>query len=220
MVKCGAAQQGQGVKGSRMADGLALAQAVCTRLCHDLGGPIGALTGALELFEGAADEAGEVANDAARIIDRRLRFWRVAVGGAAGDLDAAALAQLAEGLTLGRRAAVELDGLSPGATVPPSVVQPLLLAMLVGVEAMPRGGTLRVAGSLAEGLTVWPDGPQAAWPAGLPALLAGDQPALTPRAVALPLLASTAAAAGVRLELLMGGQGGTPGPLLLSMRWG
>ena len=29
-----------------MADGLVLAQAVCARLCHDLGGPVGALSGA------------------------------------------------------------------------------------------------------------------------------------------------------------------------------
>uniref|UniRef100_UPI002FDBCDA1 histidine phosphotransferase family protein n=1 Tax=Falsiroseomonas oryzae TaxID=2766473 RepID=UPI002FDBCDA1 len=145
-----------------MAEGLALAQAVCTRLCHDLGGPTGALAGALELFEGAADEATEVANDAARIIDRRLRFWRVAVGGAGAELDAPAVAQLAEGLTLGRRAVVDLSGLAEGATVPPVLVQPLLLAMLVGVEAMPRGGVLRVSGSLEDGLSVLPDGPGAA----------------------------------------------------------
>lgn len=187
-----------------MADGLALAQAVCTRLCHDLGGPTGALAGALELLGCEADEASDVANDAARIIDRRLRFWRVAVGGAAGDLDAPALAQLAEGLTLGRRAQVDLGGLVASATVPPGMVQPLLLAMLVGVEAMPRGGTLRVAGSAAEGFSVQPDGPAAAWPVGLPALLAGESPALTPRGVALPLLAAAAQAGQVRLELRAG----------------
>ena len=59
---------------------LALAQAVCTRLCHDLGGPAGALSGALEMLDGG-DDAVEVAQDAARSIDRRLRFWRAAVGG-------------------------------------------------------------------------------------------------------------------------------------------
>ena len=198
-----------------MADGLALAQAVCTRLCHDLGGPTGALAGALELLEGEADEASEVANDAVRIIDRRLRFWRVAVGGAAGDLDAQALAQLAEGLTLGRRAQVSLEGVAPGTTVPPAMVQPLLLAMLVGVEAMPRGGTLRVAGSEAEGFAVQPDGPSAAWPVGLSALLGGDSPALTPRGVALPLLAATAAAGQVRLELR---DAGGPATLMLATR--
>jgi histidine phosphotransferase ChpT len=203
---------------TRMADGLALAQAVCTRLCHDLGGPTGALGGALELLDDGAEEAADVARDASRIIDRRLRFWRAAIGGAAGELDAAALAQLAEGLTLGRKPVVDLEGLAPGVLVPPELLQPLLLAMLIGVEALPRGGTLRVAGSLEEGFGVWPDGPGAAWPAALPALLAGEQPTLTPRGIALPLLAATAATGRVRLELLKPGGGPAAGVLLLAPR--
>lgn len=201
-----------------MGEGLTLAQAVCTRLCHDLGGPTGALSGALELLDGTADEATEVANDAARIIDRRLRFWRVAVGGAAGELDAAGLAQLVEGLTLGRRATVDLDGIAADVLVPPALVQPLLLAMLVGVEAMPRGGTLRVVGDAEQGFALLPDGPAAAWPVGLPALIAGDSPALTPRGIALPLLAATACAGRVTLELPMGVSGAGPAPLLLTQR--
>jgi histidine phosphotransferase ChpT len=197
---------------------LALAQVVCTRLCHDLGGPVGALAGALDLVEGPNDDALDVARDAVRIIDRRLRFWRVAVGGAATDLDAAAIAQLAEGLTLGRRASVELDGLVPGCAIPPAVAQPLLLGMLIGIEAMPRGGVLRVGGDPGDSLSVWPDGAGAAWPAGLLGLLAGDQPALTPRGVALPLLVATAAAGRVRLEILASAPKGGPGPLLLIPR--
>lgn len=197
---------------------LALAQVVCTRLCHDLGGPTGALSGALDLIEGAADDALEVARDAARIIDRRLRFWRVAVGGAGAALDAAALAQLAEGLTLGRRATVDLAGLAAGSAIAPALAQPLLLAMLAGVEALPRGGVLRVAGDPAESLSVWPDGPGAAWPAGLAALLAGEQPVLTPRGVALPLLVASAAAGRVRLDLLLSAGASGPAPLLLIPR--
>lgn len=188
---------------------LALAQAVCTRLCHDLGGPAGALSGALELLGGAGDDAAEVAQDAARVIDRRLRFWRAAVGGPGGDLDALALAQLGEGLTLGRRASLDLSALEPGAQMPPDLAQPLLLAMLVGVEAMPRGGVLRLAGRPGARLSLLPDGPNAAWPPGLAAVVAGQPPVPTPRAVALPLLAATAAAAGVRLVLEAGRDDGT-----------
>jgi histidine phosphotransferase ChpT len=199
------------------AQGLALAQAVCTRLCHDLGGPTGALAGALELFEGAGDDAAEVARDAARIIDRRLRFWRAAVGGTATDLDIPSLAQLAEGLTLGRRASVDLEGLLPGAGFPPPLAQPLLLAMLVGIEAMPRGGVLRVAGKPLREIAVLPDGAGAAWPPGLAALLAGEQPVLTPRAIALPLLVATAAAGRVTLSLPLAVAAG-PAPLLLAPR--
>jgi histidine phosphotransferase ChpT len=195
---------------------VALAQAVCTRLCHDLGGPTGALAGALELLDGAADEAGEVARDAVRIIDRRLRFWRAAVGGTAADLDVPALAQLAEGLTLGRKAVMNLAGLAPDAPIPPGMAQTLLMAMLVGVEAMPRGGTLHVAGHPAEGIGVRPEGPGAAWPAGLPSLLAGEKPVLTPRGIALPLLVALAAAGQVRVDLAL--SGAPPGLLVLTPR--
>jgi histidine phosphotransferase ChpT len=180
---------------------LALAQAVCTRLCHDLGGPAGALSGALGMLDGG-DDAAEVAQDAARSIDRRLRFWRAAVGGPSAALDAAGLAQLAEGLTLGRRATLDLAGLAPGFVVEGTLAQPLLLAMLVGIESLPRGGVLRLAGSPAAGLVLQPDGPGAAWPAGLHGMLAGGRPALTPRTIALPLLEATAAEAGMRLRLV------------------
>jgi histidine phosphotransferase ChpT len=192
---------------------LTLAQAVCTRLCHDLGGPAGALSGALEMLGDAGDDAAEVARDAARIIDRRLRFWRAALGGPAGDLDGAALAQLAEGLTLGRRATVDLTALAPAMLVEAVVAQPLLLAMLVGVEALPRGGALRVTGGVA-GFALRPDGPGAAWPPGLAALLAGQAPVPVPRAVALPLLGATAAAARVRLDMAPAADGGAAALML------
>jgi len=197
-------------------DALELAQAVCTRLCHDLGGPAGALGGALEMLGEAPDEAAELARDAARIIERRLRFWRAAVGGTSGDLDAAALAELAEGLTLGRRARLDLEELEPGCQIPPELAQPLLLAMLLGIEALPRGGVLHVAGGATSGFTLVPQGLGAAWPPGLPALVAGRAPPEpTPRAVVLPLLAAIATASGVRLDLAMG-SGGGPSPLLLT----
>ena len=199
-----------------MANALALAEAVCTRLCHDLGGPAGALSGALEMLDAAGDDATEIAQDAARIIDRRLRFWRAAAGGVGGELDRATLAQLGEGLTLGRKATLDLSGLEPDLLVPGHFAQALLLAMLVGVEALPRGGALLVAGGPRDGFVLLPEGPQATWPAGLAALVAGEEPALTPRGVALPLLAATAAAAGVRLAILMAPGGSGPAPLMLT----
>lgn len=196
---------------------LALAQAVCTRLCHDLGGPAGALSGALEMLDGG-DDAVEVAQDAARSIDRRLRFWRAAVGGTSGPLDVPALAQLAEGLTLGRRATVDLAGLAPDCLIESAIAQPLLLALLVGVESLPRGGVLAVAGSPARGFLLQPDGPGAAWPAGLHGIVAGGSPALTPRTIALPLLAATAEDAGLSLALVPAP--GPPGALALRLQAG
>jgi histidine phosphotransferase ChpT len=199
---------------------LALAQAVCTRVCHDLGGAVGALGAAMELMEtdtrGArdhGDDATGVARDAVRVIDRRLRFLRAAVGGC-GDCGADEIAQLAEGLSLGRKVSVDLSGLSRRVQLPPMVAQSLLLAIWVAVEALPRGGAARVAGEGPDGLTVWPDGPGAAWPLALAPALAGEAPAPSPRGIAPILLAQVAAAGGVRVDMLLSPAGGVA-PLLL-----
>jgi len=195
---------------------IALAQMVCTRICHDLGGPAGALSGALELLDGEGDDALDVARDAARIMDRRIRFFRAAVGGAAGDCRRDDLAQAAEGLTLGRRATIDLSALGPDIVVPAPLAQPLLLALWTAVDALPRGGVVRVGGTPGSGLSVWPDGPAAAWPISLTTALAGEEVPLTARGVAVPLLVAVAGAAGVRLDLLLGKAPGAAPLMLIS----
>jgi histidine phosphotransferase ChpT len=194
---------------------LALAQAVCARLCHDLGGPVGALAAAVEMLDGsgpareAGDDALDVAQDAVRVIDRRLRFLRAAVGGC-GDCGVDDIASLSEGLTLGRRAAVDVTGLPRDLHLPPPLAQTLLLAVWVGVEALLRGGAVRLGGTPAAGLAVWPDGPGAAWPPGLPAAIAGDPAPPSPRGLPPVLLGMVAAAARVRLDFTFGGPGAAP----------
>jgi histidine phosphotransferase ChpT len=196
-------------------DNIALAQAICTRLCHDLGGPAGALAGALDLLEGTGDDAMDVARDAARIMDRRIRFYRAAVGAGCGDCRLDEIAQMAEGLTLGRRAQVDLADLDAKVILPAHVAQALLLAMWVAIDALPRGGTVRVGGDLEGGISVWPDGQMAAWPAALAASMAGEELAPNARSVAVPMLLSVGAGSGIRIELLLGGSGGAA-PLLLT----
>lgn len=198
---------------------LVLAQSVCTRLCHDLGGPIGALGAAVELLEaearqGGAADAMDVARDAVRVIDRRLRFLRASLGGC-GDCGKDEIATMAEGLTLGRRATIDLDGLADGLHLPPVPAQALLLAMWVAMEALPRGGAVRVAGRSGAELSVWPDGAGAAWPPALAATIAGDSLAPGPRALPALMLGLVAAAGRVRLDLPLGAGGLVP-PLILA----
>lgn len=194
---------------------LALAQMVCTRLCHDLGGPAGALSGALDLLEGEGDDALEVARDAARIMDRRIRFFRAAVGGATGESRIEEIAQAGEGLTLGRRATIDLANLPADTLLAAPLTQVLLLALWAAIDALPRGGAVRVGGNPGDGVSVWPDGPGAAWPVSLAGALIGEEVALTPRGVAVPLLVAVAGGAGVRLDLLLGTRPGAA-PLLLT----
>ncbi|NKC30950.1 histidine phosphotransferase family protein [Falsiroseomonas selenitidurans] len=197
-------------------DSIALAQAVCTRLCHDLGGPAGALSGALDLLDAPGDDALDVARDASRIMDRRIRFYRAAVGAGCGDCRVEEIAQMAEGLTLGRRSSIDLTDLEATAVFPAHLTQVMMLAAWAAVDALPRGGVIRLGGDVEGGLSVWPDGAGAAWPAGLTAGLAGESVPLTARDVAVPLLLAVAASAGVRLDMMMGGAGGAA-PLMLTL---
>ena len=101
----------------------------------------------------------------------------------------------------------------------PAALVPLVLnAALLGAEALPRGGTVTLAGSPAEGLVVCLDGRGAAWPAGLLALLGGGtaEAALRegPRLVLAPLLL-LAAEAGWMLSLAQETGAGTGAPPLL-----
>ncbi len=197
---------------------LALASALCARLCHDLSSPLGSLMGALEVAAESPEAVAEVlplASETAAEMGQRLRLLRAAWGGADGAMDAAALAALASGLP--RRVQVAVDGLAPGAFAAP-VARVLLNLLLLGAEALPRGGTVMLSGAPDADVLVMVDGPGAAWPPGLTAALAGPAAPGSPRMVQAPLLAMLARAAGLRLSLLMPGgpSGFGPPPLLLS----
>ncbi|HEV7268477.1 MAG TPA: histidine phosphotransferase family protein [Falsiroseomonas sp.] len=198
-------------------DKIALAQAVCTRLCHDLGGAIGALAGALDLMDGPGDDAMDVARDASRIMDRRIRFYRAAVGGGCGDCRLEEMAQIAEGLTLGRKAKIDLTDLEPTAVYPAHLTQALMLGAWAAMDALPRGGTVRLGGDIQGGLSIWPDGAGAAWQAGLSSGLAGDEVPVNARSIAVPLLLAVSASAGIKLDLLMGAGGGAA-PLFFTLQ--
>ncbi|MBQ1125386.1 histidine phosphotransferase family protein, partial [Streptomyces sp. B15] len=84
--------------------------------------------------------------------------------------------------------------------------------VMLASEALPRGGTVHLAGE-ASGLAVWPEGRNAAWPPCLTAALAGDEVS-GPRDVMAPLLLHLAAAAGMGPALALG-RDGAAAPLTL-----
>ncbi|MBP0492014.1 histidine phosphotransferase family protein [Pararoseomonas indoligenes] len=192
-------------------DSLSLAQDLCARICHDFGGPLAALSGALDLAEAAPEEALSVAREGADTMGRRLRLWRAAAGAGTGPLGRDGLTELLEGALPNGRVTVELSGL-PETPLPAPLSQAVLAAAMLGSEALPRGGTVHLAGQEG-GVAVWPEGRNAAWPPGLTAVLAGDA-VPGPRDVLAPLLRQLASAAGMDLSLAMGG-GGTIAPLTL-----
>lgn len=195
-----------------------LARLLCARLCHDLGGAVGTLSGTLDLVgQGDGDMLG-LARDTAAGLRQRLRLYAAAWGGAEEDAGAEELAALLAAAPAAPRVRFLLDHLSAGWTLPAALVPLALNAALLAAEALPRGGTVTLAGSAADGLVVCPEGRDAAWPPGLLALLGGgrEEAALGegPRRVVAPLLLRLAAEAGWGVSLAQGSDGGPP-PLVL-----
>ena len=138
-----------------------LARTLSARLCHDLGGAVGALAGTLDLVgEGDAELLG-LARDTATALRQRLRLYAAAWGGAAADADGASLALLLEAAPAAPRVRFRLDHLAPGGRLAAALVPLALNAALLGAEALPRGGT-----------SAWPARPRrgwsSAWTAGMP----------------------------------------------------
>ena len=196
---------------------LALARLVGLRLCHDLSGVAGTVGNALEMLEDSGDEAASLAVEAAGVLRRRLLLWRALLGGQ-GEAAPGALLALLEGQLAGGRASADSAAIDASVMVPEPMVPVLLAAMILGGEALPRGGVVRLAGDPRREMVVLPDGPRAAWPAPLLRAVAGGAPLNdgSGRDVMALWLAATAAAGGVRLGLaLPPGEGA--GPLLLSL---
>ncbi len=198
-----------------------LAEALCARLCHDLASPLGTLMNTLELMAedpASVAEALPLANEAAQGLAGRVKLLRAAWSGGCGPLDAAGLAALAAGLP--PRVTAELGGLRPGEHAGPAA-RVLVNLLLLGAEALPRGGVVSLSGQPGGDILVAVQGAGAAWPPGLWAALADPSAglgavAVEPRDVQPCLVALLARAAGLRLSALMpGGSGASPAPPLL-----
>jgi histidine phosphotransferase ChpT len=129
------------------------ASLLCSRLCHDLLSPVGALNNGLELLADETDPAMrercmELLADSARASAAKLKFFRLAFGSAGGfgDMVDAREARLAiEGLFAANKR-LEIGWLVEDETLPKAAIKVLLnLAMIAG-EALVRGGRLDIGG--------------------------------------------------------------------------
>jgi histidine phosphotransferase ChpT len=194
-------------------DDLDLSAVLASRICHDLVGPVGAIGNGLELLAEEDDpemrqQALDLLAHSAGQATRRLTFYRLAFGASGGADVAVPLAEArsaAEQWLAGSR--VRLDW--PDASADPAVdltkpqLRLLLNLLIVGSEALPRGGTLQVA--VADGatvrLTVRAEGPGARVAPGLDSALEGATTAaeLSPKMLPAHLAARLTAAHGGRL---------------------
>jgi histidine phosphotransferase ChpT len=139
-------------------DAVELASLLCSRLCHDLLSPIGALNNGVELLADETDpemreRCMELLADSARASANKLKFFRLAFGAAGGfgeDIDTREARAAIEGL-YGPEKRIELGWMVAGDRLPKSAVKLLLnLAMLAG-DALVRGGTLDIGAEQREG---------------------------------------------------------------------
>ena len=139
-------------------DPVELASMLCSRLCHDLLSPVGAMTNGLELLADETDpemreRCLELLAQSARASADKLKFFRLAFGAAGGFGDrvameepkAAIMALVGEGKRIEVRWALEVDAL------PKPAVKVLLNLAHIALESLVRGGTLDIGAERTDG---------------------------------------------------------------------
>src|SRR5579862_9751096 len=131
-------------------DGMDLAALLCSRVCHDVISPVGAIVNGLEVLEDEKD--GEMREIALELIKKsaaaasaRLQFCRLAYGaaGSAGaSIDTGDAENVTRGLINDERTKLVWNGARQLA--PKNKVKLLLNLCLLALSAIPRGGVLTV----------------------------------------------------------------------------
>lgn len=137
-----------------------LAALLCSRLCHDLLSPIGALNNGLELLADETDPAMrekciELLEQSARTSAHKLKFFRLAFGAAGGfgeQVPAEEPQELIEALVSGNDR-ITLDWTVSLQSLSKPAVKLLLNLAAVGLDALVRGGTLSVGAERNNGAT-------------------------------------------------------------------
>jgi histidine phosphotransferase ChpT len=195
-----------------MTDDFDLAGLLCSRLCHDLISPVGAIGNGLELLR--ADPVGgreelDLIEDSARAAQAALSFFRLAFGAASHDGRDLSIDEM------GRVAGAyfgpsrhRLEWPAAGDPLPRPAAKALMLLLLAGVSATPLGG--RLAPSAPENwplsLSLVAEGRRAGLDDGARALLAGASSAAQPRDAHLVVLARTAKTLGRRVSVAVDGE--------------
>lgn len=189
------------------------ASLLCSRLCHDLLSPVGALNNGLELLADEHDpemrqRCLELLSDSARTSANKLKFFRLAFGAAGGfgdEVHTAEARSAIEGL-FGTEGRIEIGWMVGNATMAKGAVKLLLNLSLIAGDALVRGGRLDIGaerGERATEIVVRAEGPRLILDPELRAALVGeaDPAALTPRAAPAWLAHSLATEAGGAIQV-------------------
>ncbi|MGC1570659.1 MAG: histidine phosphotransferase family protein [Pseudolabrys sp.] len=164
-------------------EALDLAALLCSRVCHDLISPVGAIVNGLEVLEEEKDEATkefalDLIKKSARTASAKLQFCRIAFGaaGSAGaQIDLGDAETIARGFLEDDK--TKLAWNLPRALSPKNRVKLLLNMLVIAGQAIPRGGRISVdpvGSGESMGFTVTAAGTNAKVPPAVPALLTGE----------------------------------------------
>jgi histidine phosphotransferase ChpT len=135
-------------------EGLDLASLLCSRVCHDVISPVGAIVNGIELYDSGDASMKEFSIDLVRKSSRqasaRLQFARLAFGaaGSAGAMiDTGDAGLVANAFFADEK--INLVWEVPRALLPKNQVKLILNLVMVATHAIPRGGSLTVAGTIA-----------------------------------------------------------------------
>ena len=137
-----------------------LAALLCSRLCHDMLSPVGALSNGLELLADEKDpemrkRCLELLEQSAQISTDKLKFFRLAYGAAGGFGDEVPSQEphdlIAALVKANERIALEWAVAEP--RLPKPAVKVLLNLAAIAIDALIRGGTLAVGAEKRDGAT-------------------------------------------------------------------
>jgi histidine phosphotransferase ChpT len=189
------------------------ASLLCSRLCHDLLSPVGALNNGLELLADEHDpemrvRVLELLSESARASANKLKFFRLAFGAAGGfgeTVDTREAQAALEGL-FGDNHRVKIGWMVEDPVLPKHAIKVLLNLALIGGDALIRGGQLDIGAEIVDGsieIVVRADGPRIVLDSELRGALAGgqDDMPVTPRAAAAFLAHALVAQGGGTLQV-------------------
>jgi len=184
------------------------ASLLCSRLCHDLLSPVGALNNGLELLADEHDpemraRCLDLLGESARASANKLKFFRLAFGAAGGfgeTIDTREARGALEGL-FGDNHRVKIGWLIDDTVLPKPAIKVLLNLALIAGDALIRGGQLDIGAEMAGDhveIVVRGDGPRIVLDNELRQALTGavGEAGVTPRAAAAYLVHSLVASGG------------------------
>ncbi|MXO89435.1 histidine phosphotransferase family protein [Pontixanthobacter aquaemixtae] len=193
-----------------------LAALLCSRLCHDLLSPVGAMSNGLELLADENDPAMrqqcmELLVQSAKTSTDKLKFFRLAFGAAGGfgEMVEVAEPKAVIDALIGDAKRVEANWSMDAVKLPKDAVKVLLNLAHIALDALVRGGTLDIGAEMTGGNTeivVRAAGDKIAFDETIGQALQGELPEteLSSRTAPAYMIAQLAAKAGGGLQYQLG----------------